>query len=84
MCRPDVVGFQEVLIDRGFQLQAEFTGVQAAVTGVSGQHQREKRIGECLCNQPQLQACILYDQPGEDARLYPSDHWPILSDVAFV
>jgi endonuclease/exonuclease/phosphatase family metal-dependent hydrolase len=30
-----------------------------------------------------LQSRILYDRPGEDARLYPSDHWPILCDVAF-
>ena len=26
---------------------------------------------------------ILYDRPGEQAAVYPSDHWPILCDVAF-
>jgi len=29
------------------------------------------------------QSCILFDQPGDDPELYPSDHWPVLCDIAF-
>jgi len=30
-----------------------------------------------------LQARILHDRPGDDPRVYPSDHWPILCEVMF-
>lgn len=30
-----------------------------------------------------LRTRILHDNPGENPRIYPSDHWPILCDVSF-
>jgi len=30
------------------------------------------------------QSCILFERPGNDPELYPSDHWPILCDVSFL
>jgi endonuclease/exonuclease/phosphatase family metal-dependent hydrolase len=32
----------------------------------------------------QVEHCyILFDRPGDDPDLYPSDHWPIMCDISF-